>query len=106
MVNKFSRHDISSDEISWIRSRSIKILHLKCAQVTSETAVKIGDIGSRLTWLFIKDKLIEDRSIDKIALGCPNLINWDLSNSKVAYGCQLEELSYIIVLISLPLASQ
>lgn len=48
--------DFSFDAISWLYSRSIKILQLKCNRVTDDMAVKLGGIGSCLHWISIENR--------------------------------------------------
>lgn len=46
--------DLSSNAISWLRYRSIKIRHLKCSRINDDIAIKIGAFGSCLRLLSIR----------------------------------------------------
>lgn len=70
---------VSNHAISWIKIRSIKVKNLMCNRVIYNIAVEIGEFGSCLSWLSIKDKLMVDKSVAKIAKGCPNLKSLELS---------------------------
>jgi Leucine-rich repeat (LRR) protein len=81
--------DFSCNGISWIQSRSIKVRHLKCKQITLDMSVKISSFGGCLHWLSIQDKqdtpynIYKDNCVSKIILGCPNLQYLNLSSLKI-----------------------
>lgn len=83
--------DFTSDGISWLKIRSIKINNLICSRITDELAVKIGDVGSCLHWLSFKshsqftksqNDLLTDQALVKLLVGCPNLHALDVSECK------------------------
>jgi hypothetical protein len=47
--------NFSSNAISWLHTLSIKIRHLNCDLITDEISSKIGDMGSCLYWISLKD---------------------------------------------------
>lgn len=53
--------DFSSDMVSWLENRSLKIRHLKCNRITVDIASKIEGFGSFLHWLSIEDGIRDSR---------------------------------------------
>jgi hypothetical protein len=79
--------NFNSNAISWLQTRSIKVRHLKCNEITDVIAVKIGSFGSCLHWLSIRCcKDTVDERMDGIFVtmidGCPNLQSVELSNCR------------------------
>jgi hypothetical protein len=63
----------STDEISWISHRDIKIRYLKCKKVTNDISGKIAGFGNYLHGLTIGDRYFTDKDMIRITNGCPNL---------------------------------
>lgn len=72
--------EISSDQISWLGKRSIKIRQLISSNVTYKTARQIADISSGLNWLSIRDKKMVDRCLCKIIDNCPNVLYFNINS--------------------------
>ncbi len=70
--------DFSSHAISWLISRSIKIRHLKCDRVCTDTAAQICSFVRTLHWLSIQDIHLTHYSLDIIVSVCPNLQSLEL----------------------------
>jgi hypothetical protein len=67
-----------SDTISWLYTRSLRIRHLRCHRVCSDTAVQIGSIGNSTHSLSIDYAYLTHDSLCIIVTGCPNLRSIEL----------------------------
>ncbi len=54
--------------ITWLHTRSIKIRHLKCEKITDDISSKIGDMGSCLLWLSLKDGHFKQENVNKYSI--------------------------------------
>mmetsp|Transcript_15353 Transcript_15353/g.14722 ORF Transcript_15353/g.14722 Transcript_15353/m.14722 type:complete len:435 (+) Transcript_15353:281-1585(+) len=90
ILNGDKELDCCSRTISWMKSRSIKIRHLKCCRITDTLAKEIADFGNCLQWLSMaggerfnrqKETSITDIGMVELVNGCPNLRTLDISRA-------------------------
>jgi hypothetical protein len=84
--------DFDSAMIFWLKTRSIRIRHLKCSRITDKLATEIGSFGSCLQSLVVSvgNGVISDLSIVRLVEGCPNLHKLD-----AGFGQNITDMSII-----------
>lgn len=65
--------ELSSNAISWLRNRNMKMRQLKCGRVLDVLALKISGFGQVLHSLTVYDFKMADRSLSKMIKKVPNL---------------------------------